>query len=137
MITMRGMMDTFRYASETHTNTDGGSNEPRIEIEERAASIPRKIGSVDPVQPNLWNNLDQATHLNPDIRTKRQTERPACQLSLGSKRSEVGRYLTAGYWNRCALQRIFLNDARTHNQCHVDRSNRRGVNSTASIVHRA
>jgi hypothetical protein len=116
------------YASEPHPDADGWPNEPRTEIEERASGVPHEIGSVDPVQPNLWNDLNPATDLNTDVRTKRQTERPACQLMVESKRSEIGRYLTAGNWNGCALDRIFLNDARTSGHSDMNRSGLRGLN---------
>jgi hypothetical protein len=122
-------------ASETHSDTNRWSNEPRTEkqgdepIRVRICSV-----SVDPVQPNLWNNLYPATDLNPEIRTDRQTNGPDCQLNLGSKRSEVSGVHTC-YWNRCALQVVFLNNARTNDKSQADRAIRRGVNVKQSREH--
>ena len=62
----------LKGVSETHADTDGWSNDRRTETEERAGiGVTRKFGSVGPVQPNLWNDLNPATDLKPDIRTNR------------------------------------------------------------------
>ena len=118
-------------SSEIHTDTESWSNQERTKAKDRAVGISRlkTIDSVHPVQPNLRHDLDPPTDPNPEIRAKGHTDCGACQLSLGSKRSQVSKVhvLRLGFWNRCALQRIFPNDARANDHTNTDWSNRWGV----------